>query len=137
MSRSCLVRISSRCDIARRSYARGVIPSEARFLLGVRSNAYGFAIFPKGRLRVQNWHWPSRSLQALLRSFPTPRPTGNCCQIASGEILNSTRATTFASQANIALQCPTLYHSLLLFNNNLIGYNSLSTTRLPTQLHLS
>ena len=31
-----------------------IIPSEARFLLGVRSNAYGFAYFPKGRFRVQN-----------------------------------------------------------------------------------
>ena len=31
-----------------------IIPSEARFLLGVRSNAYGFADFPKGRFLAQN-----------------------------------------------------------------------------------
>ena len=31
-----------------------IIPSEARFLLGVPSNVCGFANFLKGRLRLQN-----------------------------------------------------------------------------------
>ena len=82
------------------------------------------------------------STQSFVRSFPTPRQTGNCHLIASGEILNSIHGTTFASQANIAVHCAQIYDSFLCFNRtwsdtiilvqqNWLHSHSLATMILP------
>ena len=67
-----------------------IIPSEARFLLGVQSNAYGFAKFLKARFWLLDLYRSSSFLHALLRSFPTLRQTDNGYSQANVAKLNST-----------------------------------------------
>ena len=76
-----------------------LIPSEARFLLGVHSNVHvcGFAKFPNDRFRLLDLYQLSRFLHALLRSFPTLQLTDNGYRAANMAKLKSTHGINFTS----------------------------------------
>ena len=108
-----------------------IVPSEARSLLKVPSNLYGFFKNLKRRFSLLDRRWFPLLLYALLRGFPTPWCTENGYRTTNWLKVGPTQPRKVSASGKSRFPLPS---TTSLSNNNLRYSNLLKTITLATPL---